>query len=90
MFDEISEPPKKGRSGLAKATAVFASIFGISLGLCGMNFMVLTQAENKMGEVLIVTAYIEVIGMLVGLAGLFFIGVTFAVQELKRSLRRDK
>ena len=70
------------KSGLAKAATILVTMFLVSLGLCGLNFLALVGG-GVMGNgssVLITTAYLELAGMVVGAAGLLIVGVIAIVQ----------
>lgn len=80
MFDSVE--PKK--SGLAKAAAVLAIVFLVSLGLCGVNFLALSSggAMNGAEGFLFVTAYLELFGMAVGAVGLVIVGIIAIVKAV--------
>src|ERR1700761_1291735 len=78
--------PWSNKSGLAKATAVLSTIFMISLGLCGMNFITATSLHfNKAAGLLMATGWLELLGMGLSLAGLilvFFIWMGRVIRDL--------
>ena len=53
--------PWSDKEGLAKAVVLFACIFGVSLGLCGVNWAILSTPASK--------ATFAVLPLLVGVAG---------------------
>ncbi len=73
--------PWAGKSGLAKSAAFFATLLLVSSGLCGINFFVVLRfvplsggsSLNEPGwpsALLSVTAFIELVGIAVGVLGL--------------------
>jgi len=74
-------PPWAGKSGLSKATAILATILGISLGLCGANFVAVMTLVSKSGTAmqgpadtfLTVTGITELVGIGVGVVGLLIV-----------------
>jgi hypothetical protein len=87
MFDQTKKP----RSCLAKAAAILAAIFGISLGLCGVNFFALV---NKSGDndFLMFTAYAETAAIGASALGLLAIGFIAIFRVIAKALssERDK
>jgi hypothetical protein len=69
----LSESGKK--SGLARAAAVLATGFGISFGLCGLNAIAITSIPGRGAGFLLVTAYLELAGMIICAAGLIVVAV---------------
>ncbi|HEY5330987.1 MAG TPA: hypothetical protein VIJ79_13960 [Acidobacteriaceae bacterium] len=67
--------PWHDQTGLAKAATIFAVLFVVSLGLCGANFVAASALNRGISGLLIVTAYAELLGMIVGLGGLVIIGL---------------
>jgi len=57
----------------AKATTVFAVIFLVSAGLCGVNFLAALGLNSTAEGFLSITGYAELVGMVVGLTGLIAI-----------------
>jgi hypothetical protein len=88
--------PWAGKSGLAQAAAIFATLTLVSLGLCGANFVAVIGFvpmgggaapqgwRNALGGVLTVTGVIELIGMAVGIVGLVGVGIAALVKALLR------
>jgi len=70
-----------GKSGLAKAAAVLATILGISLGLCGLNFIAVLHVQGD-SSFLLLTAYMELAGILLGAFGLLIVLVIWAWQGI--------
>jgi hypothetical protein len=76
----MSEAERK--SGLAKTGAFFAVGFGVSLGLCGANYVADQLATgDRIGQFLMNTGIIELAGMVVFGAGLVVVGM-FAICRL--------
>ena len=86
--------PWIGKTGLAKATAILATVLLVSLGLCGVNFLVVASSDSPrlgglrdaISVVFIGTALAEWAAILLSVAGL----VTVAVIAVWRALRRDR
>jgi len=78
-----------GKSILAKLATTFAIGFVVSLGLCGVNFLLLAGggAVGRSGgaTVLIVLAYLEVAGMVICAIGLLVVGLIAAAQATHKS-----
>jgi hypothetical protein len=85
--DQAVQRAKK--TGLAKAAACFAALLLISLGLCGMNFFALIKFGNptQSTSLLMVTAWTELVGIIVGLLGLVVIAVVGIAKALVGRLR---
>jgi hypothetical protein len=75
--------PWSGRSGLAKATAVLASILLVSTGLCGANF-VGWQVTQRAVPVWIYLGILELMGMALGAIGLFVVLVLWIWRAIQR------
>jgi hypothetical protein len=78
--------PWQNRTGLAKAAAVLASALVVSLGLCGMNFAAVTglRPPNVFRPFLMIAAWIELLAIVLSLAGLVFVGffaIIYAIQK---------
>jgi hypothetical protein len=87
--------PWTNKTGLAKATAFFATLLLVSIGLCGASFG--TKAllyrggratpagwQNALDWALIGFAYIEAIGIVVGLLGLAAVLIALVVRGFAR------
>ena len=87
----MSEFGSEPKSGIAKVVTAFATIFLVSLGLCGVNFVAAMSSrfgQGGSGEGLLMTgAYLEVFGMAVGAAGLAVVGVFAGVMWVVRQVR---
>jgi len=93
--------PWAGRTGAAKIAVWSATVLGISLGLCGANFAAvwgIAAARHDWGWAsvsdgvsfpLIITAYLEVGGMLVGAVGLL-VAVVVWLWELVTIVRKER
>jgi hypothetical protein len=80
---------------LAKATAFFATLLLVSIGLCGVNFVSVIAFVPLSGpdaphgwraglsNVLSVTGVVEVIGIAVGLAGLIGVAIGYAGRRFR-------
>jgi hypothetical protein len=76
--------PWHGKTGLAKATAVLATVLTISLGLCGANFFAFTRLENTplWANTLVIDAgYLEVFAILGSLLGLLVVLLMYAFRR---------
>jgi hypothetical protein len=78
--------PWHGKSGLAKATAFLATLLGVSLGLCGVNFVAVMSAVSWGGSssmaasVLTFTGIVELAGIAVGIVGLVIVAIIAIVR----------
>jgi hypothetical protein len=80
--------PWEDRTGLAKAAAVLATGFGISLGLCGLNLAGYAAFSHGGDSVFLIPGYLELAGMIVCAAGLLFVLLLFLLKLLFKPLRR--
>lgn len=89
--------PWHGKSGLAKATALLATLLLVSIGLCGANFVgVILFVPIGGGNpppptwrdwpayVLAPAAYIELAGIAVGIVGLIVVAVIAIFRAITR------
>lgn len=81
--------PWTGKSGMARAAAVLATVLGVSLGLCGANIAIATHASNPAIPYLLGTAYVETAGIFVGAVGLVILGL-IAIAKAVSNHFRDK
>jgi hypothetical protein len=93
--------PWHNQTGLAKAAALLATIFGVAVGLCGANFVAVitlvpvggssgpTGFRGWISNILGVTAYIELAAMILSAAGLVVLGVVATVRAIARSFTND-
>jgi hypothetical protein len=66
----------KEKSGLEKTAIVLGTVFLVSLGLCGVNFVAAKgEVMHGDGGLLIATAYLELFGMVVSGAGLLVVAL---------------
>jgi len=79
--------PWQGTTGLAKAVAILAVGLGISIGLCGLNFIAVTTLKGD-NSVLIVTAYLELAGMIICAAGLMIVAIIAVSRMIAKALKR--
>lgn len=63
--------PWVGKTGAAKAVAAFATLLLVSVGLCGVNWVVALKVPSSdyLGG-LLVAGWLELAGILVGFVGL--------------------
>ncbi|MBT9330368.1 hypothetical protein [Paracidobacterium acidisoli] len=66
----------ENRTGLAKAAAVLASVFTVSLGLCGVNFLAVTglRSSNIFQPFLAIAGWTELLAIVLSFAGLVLLG----------------
>lgn len=88
------EMPWKGTSGAAKFVAIFATSLGISVGLCGANFVAVitatstggtsawSAARNAVIRFLVFAGYAEVLAIVVSLVGLIVMSIVLGVQVM--------
>lgn len=86
--------PWVGKTGLAKAASIFATLAIVSLGLCGANWIGwlgifrflpnTSRAANGISLGLTVAAYLELAGIVIGIVGLLVVAaamlLTFAIK----------
>ena len=82
--------PWANKTGLAKATAILATVLGVSLGLCGMNFFAVISFAGSSwfsGGVtfLAVAGWIELAAIALSFVGLIVVGVMAAVRAVTGS-----
>jgi len=94
--------PWSGKTGLAQATAIFAVMFIVSVGLCGANMALFSRFATVSGGTpppgrpvwasmtLIVTAFIELIGMAVGALGLIVVAIAALISWITRKIATMK
>jgi hypothetical protein len=79
--------PWTGKTGLAKLATIFATGFLVSLGLCGANFVAVMSGFSGhpvLPNLLFITAWLEIAGMLVCAVGLLVIGIVMLVNYVGR------
>ena len=72
--------PWSDKTGLAKAAVFFATVLGVSFGLCGVNVVVAMTGlrghwSDRGAALLTVVGYLELAGMVFGLMGLVITGL---------------
>jgi hypothetical protein len=67
--------PWRNKGGLAKAVAILATAFFISLGLCGINTVAVVVTNTGGPGFLFTSAYIELAGLILSSVGLGFIAI---------------
>jgi hypothetical protein len=87
--------PWVDKTGLAKATALLATIFGIGIGLCGANFVAVimfvpmggpagpTGFRDFVSGTLAITAYLELAAIVLSALGLVVIGLIAIIRAIK-------
>ena len=75
-------------TGLHRAAAILASILGISLGLCGVNAVVLSgvHGTGPSGTIFVVTAFMETALILVSAVGLVIVLLLFILQAVRSAI----
>jgi hypothetical protein len=90
--------PWTGRTGPEKALAIFAAVTLLSMASCAGNAVALialypnfneslnqaSVARTNLGDALLVTAGLEIVGMFVGIVGLVVAGVVAMVGRKER------
>ncbi len=82
MLDSGDGGDTKKHHILPKLIAIFAVVFAISAGLCGLNLAVSYAFNSAQHPALIVLALFESIGMVIGLGGLIVVGVSWLITKL--------
>jgi hypothetical protein len=90
--------PWNDKTGLAKATAIFATLLLVSVGLCGANFvgvMAFSSMRAVSGPVeglkdfamdgLTFAGIAESLGMIVGALGLFIVAIAMVIRAIMQS-----
>jgi hypothetical protein len=72
--------PWHGKTGLARPTAILATLLLVSSGLCGANYVAVIGSQSRqtpgwLGGLLIATGIAELLGIAVGLVGLVCVAV---------------
>jgi hypothetical protein len=81
--------PWHNKTGLAKATAILATVFTLSLGLCGANLVAFTRfgafdgPQNWRSTLLWDAGYAELFAILGSLLGLFIILIINAGRSMR-------
>jgi hypothetical protein len=75
-------------TGLAKAVVVLSLVLLISLGLCGANFLVVTQWANSAATgpqpIFMVTGFIELFGIIGSLLGFLVVGIIVLIRAIRQ------
>lgn len=76
--------PWTNKTGLAKAATILACVFGISMGLCGANFILTEPAVNhgNLERALVAIGTVELAVMVLSLAGLMIVAVIWLVRRI--------
>jgi hypothetical protein len=84
--------PWTGKTGLAKAVAFFATLLVVSLGLCGVNFFAVLKLGNptQNASVLMITAWVELAGIIAGILGLVVVAVIVIATALAARFRKSQ
>jgi hypothetical protein len=80
--------PWHGRAGLAKSTAIFATLLLVSLGLCGTSLaftkLGAVPGNNTVTIIWIVVCFTELAGILVGIIGLVVVALIAIFRAISR------
>ena len=86
--------PWANKTGLAKATAILATVLVVSLGLCGANYLTFTLRYETLGSMaftaLVWTAWCEVAAIVVSGVGLVVVGVMAFRRASRGNSRHEK
>jgi hypothetical protein len=80
---------ERSKSKLAKTAAVCAAGLGISVGLCGANFVLYGVTERTMGNlsgILIVTGWIELLGIVSFAFALLSVGIVAGLRAVHQAV----
>jgi hypothetical protein len=79
--------PWKGKTGLAKAAVILATILSIATVSCGLNYALAIAAMNSNWAVgvLLVTAYAELAAMAASAAGLLVVLVIWLAAKIREA-----
>jgi len=82
--------PWTNKTGLAKAATIFACIFGISTGLCGVTGIAGMASYNHESTMAVMGAIgmVELAAMAMSLAGLIAVAMIWLVREFMHLIRR--
>jgi len=75
--------------GLAKAAAIFAVTFGISVGLCGATAL-LSSVFRGSDKVLVPLGILELLGMACGAVGLVVVGIFALIASVRAQFSKDE
>lgn len=87
--------PWHDKTGLSKLAAIFATTFGIALGLCGANFAAVIRfvplagpapppgTPQWPGQLLTVTGFLELAAMAISIGGLVVVGIFAAARSAR-------
>ena len=69
--------PWTNKTGFAKAAAILATITLVSLGLCGVNFVIVISSNSLswVTSTLFIAGWVELAGILLGAAGLIVVAI---------------
>jgi hypothetical protein len=75
--------PWEGKSELAKWAAVLAAVLGISIGLCGINYVAdISVSSSLANTILAVTGAIELVGIIGSILGLILVAIIAIARSL--------
>jgi hypothetical protein len=76
-------------TGLAKAVVILSLVLLISLGLCGANFLVVSQWANRTATgpqpILAITGILELLGIIGSLLGFLVVGIIVLIRAVRES-----
>jgi hypothetical protein len=77
--------PWQNLTGLAKLAAIFATILGIAVGLCGLNIVAVSLGRDYPGTLLTITAFFEMVAIVVSSLGLVVIGIIAIIRTFRNN-----
>ena len=82
--------PWTNKTGLAKAATIFACIFGISTGLCGVTGIAsaASSGNESISMAMVALGMAELAVMILSFAGLIAIAVIWLIREFLKLIRR--
>jgi preprotein translocase subunit SecG len=87
--------PWKGETGLVKSTAILATVFTLSLGLCGTNYVAFTHSEpmsnqpSLLSALLLYAGFAELFAIIASLLGLIVVLLIYAGRS-KRIMAKNR
>jgi hypothetical protein len=76
--------PCRGKTGLAKATAILTTVFTLSFGLCGASYVAFTHSEpmsnqpSLLTELLLYAGFAKLFAIVASLLGLIVVLLIYA------------
>jgi hypothetical protein len=82
--------PWENKTGLAKIATILATTLGIAVGLCGLNAIGFSSLGNSgLQSPLIVTAYLEMLIMILSVVGLLIVALIAIVIAIRDHFTHD-